>query len=60
MILRQKIIFFSIVEGGANIFEVFRVKNHDFTPKKKSHFFPILGGGARRVILENLKSYLIR
>ena len=21
-------------EGGANIFEVFRVKNHDFTPKK--------------------------
>ena len=29
----QKIIFFSIAEGGANIFEVFRVKNHDFTPK---------------------------
>ena len=25
-------------EGGANIVEVFRVKNHDFTPKKKSHF----------------------
>jgi hypothetical protein len=29
-------------EGGANIFGVFRVKNHDFTPK--NHFFPILGG----------------
>jgi hypothetical protein len=27
------------VEGGANIFGVFRVKNHDFTPKKKSYFF---------------------
>ena len=32
-------------EGGAKIFGVFRVKNHDFTPKK--HIFPILGGGAR-------------
>ena len=31
-ILRQIIIFFPIVEGGANIFGVFRVKNHDFTP----------------------------
>jgi hypothetical protein len=29
------------VEGGAKIFGVFRVKNHDFTPKK-SYFFPIL------------------
>jgi hypothetical protein len=39
----------SIVEGGANIFEVFRVKNHDFTPK--NHFFFNFrgGGGARRV-----------
>ena len=36
-ILRQKIIFFSIVEGGAKIFEVFRVKNHDFMPK--NHIF---------------------
>jgi hypothetical protein len=25
-------------KGGAKIFEVFRVKNHDFTPKK-SYFF---------------------
>ena len=33
-------------EGGAKIFGVFRVKNHDFTPKK-TIFFPILGGGAR-------------
>jgi hypothetical protein len=30
-------------EGGAKCFEVFRVKNHDFTPK--NHFFSILGGG---------------
>ena len=28
-------------EGGAKIFGVFRVKNHDFTPK--NHIFPILG-----------------
>ena len=32
-------------EGGAKIVGVFRVKNHDFTPK--NHIFPILGGGAR-------------
>ena len=30
-------------EGGANIFGVFRVKNHDFTPK--IIFFLILWGG---------------
>ena len=30
-------------EGDAKIFGVFRVKNHDFTPK--NHIFPILGGG---------------
>ena len=29
-------------EGGAEIVGVFRVKNHDFTPKKD--IFPILGG----------------
>jgi hypothetical protein len=28
-------------EGGAKMFGVFRVKNHDFTPK--NHIFPILG-----------------
>jgi hypothetical protein len=31
-------------EGGAKIVGVFRVKNHDFTPK--NHIFPILGGRA--------------
>ena len=36
-------------EGGANIFGVFRVKKHDFTPK--NHIFSNFrgGGGARRV-----------
>jgi hypothetical protein len=34
----QKIIFFPIAEGDAKNFGVFRVKNHDFTPKK-SYFF---------------------
>ena len=29
-------------EGGAKIFGVFHVKNHDFT--SKNHIFPILGG----------------
>ena len=33
-------------EGGANMFGVFRVKNHEFTPKKII-FFPILGEGGR-------------
>ena len=46
-ILCQKIIFFTIAEGGAKIFGVFRVKNHDFTPK--NHIFSNFGGGARRV-----------
>ena len=32
-------------EGGAKIFGVFCVKNHDFTPKN-IFFFPILGGRA--------------
>jgi hypothetical protein len=36
-ILRQKIILFPIAEGGAKIIGVFRVKNHDFTPK--NHIF---------------------
>jgi hypothetical protein len=31
-------------KGGTKIFGVFRVKNHDFMPKKII-FFPILGGG---------------
>jgi hypothetical protein len=32
-ILRQKIIFFPMAEAGAKNVGVFRVKNHDFTPK---------------------------
>jgi hypothetical protein len=34
----KKSYFFPIAEGGAKIFEVLRVKNHDFTTKK-SYFF---------------------
>jgi hypothetical protein len=34
----KKSYFFPIAGGSANIFGVFRVKNHDFTPKK-SYFF---------------------
>ena len=44
-ILHQKIIFFPIAEGGAKIVGVFRVKNHDFTPK--NHIFSNFRGGAR-------------
>jgi hypothetical protein len=32
-------------KGGAKNFEVFRVKNHDFTPK--NHIFSIAEGGAK-------------
>ena len=46
-ILRQKIIFFPIAKGGAKMFGVFRVKNHDFTPK--NHIFSNFRVGARRV-----------
>ena len=51
-ILRQKIIFFPIAEGDANIFGVFRMKNHDFT--STNHIFSNFrggggGGGGRRV-----------
>jgi hypothetical protein len=38
----KKIIFFPIAEGGAKIVGVFRVKNHDFTPK--NHIFSNCGG----------------
>jgi hypothetical protein len=34
-------------EGGVNIFGVFRVKNHDFTPK--NHIFSNFREDARRV-----------
>ena len=36
-------------EGGANIFGVFRVKNHDFTPKNLIFSNFRGGGGGRRV-----------
>jgi hypothetical protein len=36
-------------EVGAKIFGVFRVKNHDFTPKHP--IFPILGGGCTFTIV---------
>jgi hypothetical protein len=39
-----KIIFFPIAEGGSKIVGVFRVKNHDFTPK--NHIFSNCGGHA--------------
>ena len=39
---------FPILGGAREIFGIFHVKNHDFTPKKII-FFPILGGGPRRV-----------
>ena len=44
----KKIRFFPNAEGSAKIFGVFRVKNHDFTPK--NHIFSnFRGGGGRRV-----------
>ena len=39
--------YFSNFRGAREIFGVFHVKNHDFTPKKII-FFPILGGGGGR------------
>ena len=45
-ILRQKIIFCPIAEGGAKNFGVFRVKNHDFTPK--NHIFSNFRGAPLR------------
>ena len=43
-------------EGGAKIVGVFRVKNHDFTPKKII-FFPIAEGGAYIVGVFRLKNH---
>jgi hypothetical protein len=45
------------VDGGAKIFGVYCVKNHDFTPKKPI-FFPILGGGGRPPPLDPPLLYL--
>jgi hypothetical protein len=36
-----------LAEGGAKIFGVFRVRNHDFSPK--NNIFSNFRGGARRV-----------
>jgi hypothetical protein len=44
-VLRQKILFFPIAEGGAKIFKVFRVKNHDLTTK--NHIFSNFRGEDR-------------
>jgi hypothetical protein len=44
-------------EGGAKIFGVFRVENHDFTTK--NHIFPILGGALMIVILVHVVSIVI-
>jgi hypothetical protein len=53
--LRQKIIFFPIEEGGAKNVGVFRVKNHDFTPKK-SYFSNFRGGGRAQFLSRSFKS----
>ena len=37
-----------MAEGGAKIFGVFRVKNHDFTPK--NHIFSNGGGGGAKIV----------
>jgi hypothetical protein len=42
-------------EGGAKIFGVFRVKNHDFTPK--NHIFSIAEGGAKIVEVFRVKNH---
>ena len=47
----KKIIFFPIAEGGAKIFGVFRVKNHDFTPKNLI-FSNFRGGGLDPPLLQ--------
>ena len=46
-------------EGGSKNFGVFRVKNHDFTPKKII-FFPILGGRAPSPPLDPPLIWIIR
>jgi hypothetical protein len=44
----KKSYFFPIAEAGAKIFGVFRVKNHDFTPK--NHIFFQLRRQARKYL----------
>ena len=45
-------------EGGAKIFGVFRVKNHDFTPKNL--IFPILGGAREIFGVFHVKNHVLR
>ena len=54
-ILRQKILFFPIAKGGANIFGVFRVKNHDFTPQ--NHYFFHIFESAPAPVISNTGSF---
>jgi hypothetical protein len=42
-------------EGGAKIFGVSRVKNHDFTPK--NHIFSIAEGGAKILEVFRVKNH---
>jgi hypothetical protein len=44
LLVSSKNHIFTILGEAREIFGVFHVKNHDFTPKKNI-FFPILGGG---------------
>jgi hypothetical protein len=44
-------------EGGAKIFGVFRVKNHDFTPKNV--IFSIAEGGAKIFEVFRVKNHLV-
>ena len=41
-------------EGGANIFGVFRVKNHDFTPPPLDQPLSFIGGGNHRPATDKL------
>ena len=43
------------VEGGANMFGVFRVKNHDFTPK--NHIISIAEGGTKIFGVSRVKNH---
>jgi hypothetical protein len=63
-ILRQKIIFFPIAEGGAKIFGVFRVRNHDFTPKNlifsnfRGGIYTVNADKSKEEIFDNRRSML--
>jgi hypothetical protein len=50
-------LFFPIAEGGAKIFGVFRVKNHDFT--SKNHLFSNFRGGSAPALYHAFSSFLL-